>query len=277
MLAEDQAMQSRSVGEHEPEVVFRDGVAYFRRVFPAKERTSMPRDLIRDPPEWVQALVGKSASVSEFLAVLGARARDVRTVEQRKELLTVFEQFAQWGEGRGAADLVLGPDFIYKLTVDYEPTVVAPAGLMDPAILLSVELPFGPDVWLNPWQDEFVWPESELQSRFLDRGISKVWLNNWRPFVELFLFDGPDLQGRMARFARVWTPNADLPIELDEPVVARSCTQPARWRVQRARPSLQRIYAPHSSSRAVVRQGGGSYFVRHGNLDARPPILLGRL
>ena len=168
-------MQTGSVGEYEPEVVFRDGVAYFRRVSPAKERTSMPRDLIRDPPEWVQALVGKSASVSEFLAVLGARARDARTVEQRKELFTVFEQFAQWGEGRGAADLVLGPDFVYKLTLDYQPAVAAPAGFMDPAIIVSpADVPVifsgaNPDVWLNPWQDEFVWPERELQSRFLNR------------------------------------------------------------------------------------------------------------
>lgn len=222
MLVEDQAMQSKSVGEHDPEVVFRDGVAYFRNVSSAQERTSMPRDLIRDPPEWVQALVGKSASVAEFLAVLGARARDARTMDQRKELFTVFEQFALWREGRDAADLILGPDFAYKLTLDYEPHVAAPAGLRDPAIIVSpADVPVifpgaNPGVWLNPWQDEFVWPEKELQSRHIDRRISQVWLNNWRPFVELFLFDGPDLQGRMARFARVWTPNADLPIELDE-------------------------------------------------------------
>ena len=215
-------MQSKSVGEYEQEVVFRDGVAHFRRVASVEERTSMPRDLIRDPPEWVQALVGKSASVSEFLAVLGARARDARTVEQRKELFTVFEQFALWGQGRHAADLVLGPDFIYKLTLDYQPTVAAPVGLRDPAIIVApvdVRVIFSganPGVWLNPWQDEFVWPESELQSRRIDRRISNVWLNNWRPFVELFLFDGPDLQGRLARFARVWSPNADLPIELDD-------------------------------------------------------------
>lgn len=215
-------MQSKSVGEHDPEVVYRDGVAYFRYVSSAQESTSMPRDLIRDPPEWVQALVGKSASVSEFLAVLGARARDARTMDQRKELFTVFEQFALWREGRDAADLILGPDFAYKLTLDYEPHVAAPAGLRDPAIIVSpadVKVIFpgaNPGVWLNPWQDEFVWPEKELQSRHIDRRISQVWLNNWRPFVELFLFDGPDLQGRMARFARVWTPNADLPIELDE-------------------------------------------------------------
>ncbi|MCD9112991.1 hypothetical protein [Bradyrhizobium japonicum] len=222
MLAEDQAMQSKSVGEHDPEVVFRDGVAYFRYVPSAQERTSMPRDLIRAPPEWVQALVGKSASVSEFLVVLGARARDARTMDQRKELFTVFEQFALWREGRDAADLILGPDFAYKLTLDYEPHVAAPAGLRDPAIIVSpADVPVifpgaNPGVWLNPWQDEFVWPEKELQSRHIDRRISQVWLNNWRPFVELFLFDGPDLRGRMARFARVWTPNADLPIELDE-------------------------------------------------------------
>ena len=170
------------------------------------------------PPEWVQALVGKSASVSEFLAVLGARARDARTVEQRKELFTVFEQFAQWGEGRDAADLVLGPDFIYGLT-DRLRTGLSPRRRVQGSghHCLPSTSEWGPDVWLNPWQDEFVWPESELQPRFLDRRISKVWLNNWRPFVELFLFDGPDLQGRMARFARVWTPNADLPIELDGP------------------------------------------------------------
>ncbi|MGY2907045.1 hypothetical protein [Bradyrhizobium sp. URHC0002] len=208
-------MQTGSVGEHE-ESEFRDGVAHFRRVPPAQERTSMPRDLIRDPPEWVQALVGKSASVPEFLAVLGARARAAQTVEQRKELLTVLEQFALWGEGRDAVDLVLGPDFAYKLTLDYQPGVVAPAGLMDPAIIVSADPPLSLTAWLNPWQDELVWPERILKNLWINRRVSKVWLNNWRPFVELFLFDGPDLQGRMVRFARVWTPNADLPIELDD-------------------------------------------------------------
>jgi hypothetical protein len=202
-------MQSRSIGEYKLEVVIREGVAYSRRVSSAKERTLMPRDIIRDPPEWVRVLVDKSAPVLEFLAAMDPRARDARSVEHRQELLTVFEQFVQWEAGRRAADLLLGPDFIHRLTVD-KPAMVAP-----PAIVVFVDN--GPSASLNPWQDEFVWSESELQQRNLDLRITKVWLNNSRPFVELFLFDGPDLQGRLARFARVQTPISPLPIELDEP------------------------------------------------------------
>lgn len=52
-------MQSTSVREYKPEMVFRDGVARSRRVSSAKERNSMQ----------------------------GARARDARSVEQRKEII----------------------------------------------------------------------------------------------------------------------------------------------------------------------------------------------
>ena len=104
-----------------------------------------------------------------------------------------------------------------------------------------------------------------------------MWLNNWRPFVELFLFDGPDLQGRMARFARVWTPNADLPIELDDQSLrgqARSLlggefNTPGRRFSASARLT--------QAAEQWLRKRCGSYFLRHGDLDARPPILLGRL
>jgi hypothetical protein len=62
-----------------------------------------------------------------------------------------------------------------------------------------------------------MWPESELQLRNLDLQIAAVWLDNGRPFVELFLFDGPELQGRLTRFARVHTPTIPLPVMLDDP------------------------------------------------------------
>ena len=72
-----------------------------------------------------------------------------------------------------------------------------------------------PAVWLSPWQDETVWPVAALQQAQLDQAISAVWEDNIRPFVELFLFDGPDLQGGLVRVARVHTLTVQLKLHLD--------------------------------------------------------------
>jgi hypothetical protein len=111
-------MHPNSVNEDKPEVYFKDGVAFVRRTSGAEETASVPRDLIQDPPEWARILIDKGASVPEFLIALGAQARGAQSLEQRKDVLAVFEQFALWGEGRRAAELILGPTFIARLTAD---------------------------------------------------------------------------------------------------------------------------------------------------------------
>jgi hypothetical protein len=72
----------------------------------------------------------------------------------------------------------------------------------------------GHSAWLNPHEDEAIYTVSMLQQLQLDQAISAVWQSNVHAFVELFLLDGPDLQGRLLRFARVSTSVAPLPVEL---------------------------------------------------------------
>jgi hypothetical protein len=55
----------------------------------------------------------------------------------------------------------------------------------------------------------------------LDGEISAVWENNRLPFVELFLFDGPDLQGRLARFVGVHTDKLPPETVLDASTLAK--------------------------------------------------------
>jgi hypothetical protein len=63
-------------------------------------------------------------------------------------------------------------------------------------------------------EDERIDPVAILQQLQLDQAISAVWQDHKRPFLELFLFDGADLQGRQIRFARVKTSVNELPVVL---------------------------------------------------------------
>src|SRR5262249_30086297 len=99
-------------------------------------------------------------------------------------------------------------------------TIVSPLHRPPPPIFPSIVVyqnanAPGRVAWMDLWEDEGVWPVATLQQLQLDQAISAVWENNLPPFVELFLFDGPDLQGRLARFVRVHTGRRQPEIVLD--------------------------------------------------------------
>jgi len=177
--------------------------------------TQVPKDLLRYPPKWAQSLVERGTTFVELVETVGETARRSESRAQRRTVLRVVQQLALTDEGRQTIDRVLTPGFIRWLTA-----ITAPArsAILIPAIIVfeNANAP-GRWAWLAPWEDEEVWPVATLQQLQLDQTISAVWQDNFRPFVELFLFDGTDLQGRLTRIARVQTAIPQLELVLDAP------------------------------------------------------------
>jgi hypothetical protein len=127
----------------------------------------------------------------------------------------VVEQLAQTDEGRQTMDQILSPGFIHSLKAV---TSAKRSLFFEPAIIVfeNANAP-GRWAWISPVEDEVVWPVAILQQLQLDQTISAVWEDNFRPVVELFLFDGTDLQDRLTRIARVQSPVPQLELVLDAP------------------------------------------------------------
>jgi hypothetical protein len=175
----------------------------------------VPKDLIQHPPTWAQSMLERGTTLLELVQAVGDAARQCETRAQLKRVLRVVEQLALTDEGRQTINSVLSPEFISWLTAVVSPRRPA---IYIPAIIVYDDANTAwPAAWLSPWEDETVWPVATLQQVQLDQAISAVWQDNSRPFVELFLFDGPDLQGRLARIARVHTPVVELTLNLDDP------------------------------------------------------------
>jgi hypothetical protein len=147
-------------------------------------------------------MVEREAPLAEVITALGTQAQQVKTLEERRALIDVATTLAQTSEGRFLIDQILGSSFVAWLRFD-----VASILVWIPAMIVYANSDLTPPrAWLGPWNGEYVWPESELLSRQLSQSISAVWQSNYPAFLELFLLDGPDLQGQMARFARISTP-----------------------------------------------------------------------
>ena len=208
-------MQDETEIERAIEVVQRDdddGIAIVERA-PKSYATVIPKDLFTSPPSWAQALIERGATYAELAQEIGNVATRSSGSHRVAQLLHVVEQMIVTDEGRKAIDLVLTPGFVAELfAASMRPLILIPAMIVYENANAS-----GHSAWLNPHEDEVVDPVGALQQSQLDRAISAVWQSNTRPFVELFLFDGPDLQGRLIRFARVTTPVYPLPIVLTAP------------------------------------------------------------
>jgi hypothetical protein len=189
-----------------------DGRLSFVRRAPIGYPTQVPKDLLRNPPKWAKSLVDRGTTFVELVETAGEVARGTESRAQRRSVLRVVEQLALTDEGRQTIDRVLTPGFIRWLAA----VTPIPAFVFFPEIIVyqNANAP-GREAWMSPWEDEDVWPEATLQRLQLDQAISAVWEDNVPPFVELFLFDGADLQGRFIRFARVHTNVRQLEVVLD--------------------------------------------------------------
>jgi hypothetical protein len=190
-----------------------DGSVSFRWSKVADQSSAVPKGLLHRPPKWVAPLLDRKATYTEVVQALGDETRRSKGRAEYRSLLRVVEQLAQTDEGRQTIDRVLTAGFIPWLT-----TIASSPLSYIPAIILYENADgSGHSAWLNCWEDEAVWPVANLQAAHLDQTISAVWQDNNWPFVELFLFDGPDLQGRLVRIARVKSPDTQLVMELDFP------------------------------------------------------------
>src|SRR5262245_61082058 len=192
-----------------------DGRVSFILRAPIEYSTSVPKGLLRQPPKWAEALIERGTTYVELVQTVGEAARRTESRAQRRSLLGVVEQLALTDEGRQTLDRTLTPAFISWLVAITAPSRLA---FFIPAIIVfeNANAP-GNWGWITPWNDEEVWPVATLQQLQLDQTISAVWQDNIRPFVELFLFDGPDLQGRLTRIVRVQTAIPQLELVLDAP------------------------------------------------------------
>src|SRR5262245_60191615 len=173
----------------------------------------VPKGLLHRPPKWARPFLQRNATYAEVVQALGEEARRSKSRAEARSLLRVVEKLALTDEGRHTIDRVLTAGFIPWLSaIASRPLAYIPA-----IILYENADASGYSAWLNPWEDEAVWPVANLQAAHLDQAISAVWQDNNTPFVELFLFDGPDLQGRFVRVVRVNTPETQLVLELDAP------------------------------------------------------------
>jgi len=189
----------------------------FSQRAPIGYATEVPKNLVQNPPEWARSLLERGTTVLELVEAVGDAARAGYSRAQLRRVLNVVEQLALVDDVRQAIDTKLGPNFIpWLITValPQRPAVYVPA-----IIVYDNPNAVWPAAWLSPWQDETVWPVGALQQAQLDQDISAVWEDNIRPFVELFLFDGPDLQGGLARIARVHTLTVQLKLQLDPPTL----------------------------------------------------------
>ena len=194
-----------------------DGQVRFTRRAPIDYDRQVPKNLLRRAPKWADSLLERGTTFVELVKTVGEEARRTESLAQRRSLLRVVEQVALTDEGRQTIDQVLTPGFIPWLRAV---TLPARLAIYIPAIIVyeNANAP-GLSGWINPWEDEAVWPVATLQMLSLDQAISAVWQTNTLPFVELFLFDGIDLQGGFARIARVQTPVPPLELVLDDPRV----------------------------------------------------------
>ncbi len=185
----------------------------FVRRAPIGYPTQVPKDLIRHPPRWAESLIERGTTFVELVERVGQVARDTASRAQRRTVLRIVEQLVLTDEGRQTIDRVLTPGFIRWLTAV---TPAAHLAFFVPVIVVyeNANAP-GREAWISPWEDEEVWPVATLQQVQLDQAISSVWQDNTRPLVELFLFDGADLQGRFNRFVRVQTNVLELQVVLD--------------------------------------------------------------
>jgi hypothetical protein len=192
-----------------------DGRWSIRRRNPINYPMQVPNDLLQQPPQWAKSLIERGTTFAELVSEVGRRSE---SPAEHHNVLRVVEQLAQTEQGRQTIDRVLSPGFIHSLK-----TVIPqkPPLWFIPAIKVyqNANAP-GIEAWISPFEDEEVWPVAFLQAVQLDQAISAVWESNLRTFVELFLFDGTDLQGRLARFVRVYTDENQLEIVLDAPTLA---------------------------------------------------------
>jgi hypothetical protein len=179
----------------------------------------VPKDLLQSPPPWALTLIERGATFRELVEKLGEAAQRVHHAEEMSELIRVAEQLAQTAQGRSTIDLVLTPDFMPRLIASMIPRAVAAPAM----IIYENADASGRSAWISPWEDETIYPVSTLQQLQLDQAVSAVWQNHERSFVELFLFDGTDLQGRFVRFARVKTSTPGLPVVLDDSALNNRC------------------------------------------------------
>jgi len=213
----------------------------------------------------------------ELVEKLGQVARDTESRTQRQTVLRVVEQLALTDEGRQTIDRVLTPGFIPWLTAF---TPAAHSALFVPAIIVyqNANAP-GRYAWMSPWEDEVVWPVVTLQQLQLDQAISAEWEDNSRPFVELFLFDGPDLQGRLARFVRVQTATIELEVALDGPTLndqSRSLLGSARSIPGRRFSAEQELGGAVTQAFSQWSQSAG-VTIRHGFARGTAAFFMGRL
>jgi hypothetical protein len=182
---------------------------------PISYPTQVPKDLLQHSPKWAESLIERGTTFQELVEKVGQVARDTKSRAGLRTVLRLVEQLALTDEGRQTIDRVLTPGFIHWLTgvTASVPLIAVPAMV----VYESANSPFG--AWINPREDEAVWPVATLQQLQLDQAISAIWQSNIFPFVELFLFDGPDLQGRFARFTRVQSPVNQLVLGLDAPTL----------------------------------------------------------
>src|SRR5262249_48702810 len=192
-----------------------DGRVSFIQRAHSQYPTQVPKELLRDSPKWAESLIERGTTFVELVETLGEVARGAQTMDQRRNLLRVVEQLGVTDEGRETIDRVLGPGFIPWLTAATLPAHLA--SYVPVMIVFENANAPGRSAWISPWEDEEVWPVATLQQLNLDQAISAVWQTNSQPFVELFLFDGPDLQGRFTRIVRVQTPEPPLDLVLDDP------------------------------------------------------------
>jgi hypothetical protein len=200
-------------GEHDSEVIQRDdGISMLVDRVRRNYATAVPKDLFRSPPSWVLKLVEGGATYQELAQEVGEVARYASRPDEWGELLQVVEQIAVTDEGRRAIDRVLAPEFVPQL-VTASATVRAS---LAPSMIVyeNADTTSGHRAWISPYEDERVDPVGKLQQLHLDQAISAVWQNHRRPFLELFLFEGTDLQGRQLRIARVQTSVNELPVVL---------------------------------------------------------------
>ena len=192
-----------------------DGRLSFKRTAPMDYSSPVPEGLLRNPPKWAESLIGRGATFVEFVEALGEAALHAESRPQHRTILRLVEQLALTDEGRQTIDRILTPRFIHWLTTATSTTRVA--------FFLTAIIAFenanapGRWAWISTWEDETVWPVATLQALVLDQAISAVWQDTVLPFVELFLFDGVDLEGRLTRIARVQTGVPELELVLDAP------------------------------------------------------------
>ncbi|MBM4206416.1 MAG: hypothetical protein FJ194_20110 [Gammaproteobacteria bacterium] len=174
----------------------------------------------------MRSLIQPESSLRDLVYLLGARLHVIATTGEEKtrrheespglqlaDPLEITRTISATDVGRQLIREILGEKFLQWMDfTDLKLLIWIPAIILYPG-QVSAETA----VWLPLWNNEAIWPERELAARGLSQNIAAVWQDNSVPFIELFLFDGPDLQGTFQRTLRVQTPNKAVPIIISHP------------------------------------------------------------